>query len=98
MRIFWTPLAERTYYDNLVYLEKNWPESVIENFIAEVEKILTLLEVDPEIFRLWEKEIKVRVAPINKHTSLFYHFDKNVVSILLFWNHKRNPDSLRNFF
>ena len=97
MKIFWTSLAERTYHDNLQYLEEDWPESVVRNFISRVEEILALLKVDPEIFRLWDINGVARIALINKHTSLFYSYDGENIFILLFWNHKRNPHILKRF-
>lgn len=97
MKIVWSHLAEVTYYDNLSYLNENWPLSVISSFITDVEKTMSLVKNNPEIFNWWDSNKKYRVGFINKHISFLYSFTDKEILIHLFWNNHRDPSHLKKF-
>jgi len=51
VRVVWSHLAEETYIDNLEYLYENWSQTVVRDFIIEVEETMNLLEDNPDIIR-----------------------------------------------
>jgi len=51
VKVVWSHLAEETYFDNLEYLYENWSQTVVQDFIIEVEVTMSLLEDNPDIFR-----------------------------------------------
>lgn len=41
MKIEWTLLAKKDYWQNIEYLEREWSEKVVENFIFKVDETIT---------------------------------------------------------
>ena len=56
-----------------------------------------MLKTYPEMCRPSLKRKNVRIAVLNKHTQLIYHYKpgKEQIEILLFWNMKQNPSRLQ---
>ena len=92
-KIVWTTKALNTYNSIINYLEKEWTEKEVQNFISETNSLILRLTRYPEIGRPSQKRKNTRIYLLNKHTTLTYHFSarKTQITILLFWNQKRNP-------
>ncbi len=97
MRIFWSRLAEKTYYDNLEYLDENWPLSVVHDLILEVEKTMIKLKKNPQMFTWWDRSRRIKVGNINKHISFFYSFTNEEIQLHFFWNNHQDPEKIRKF-
>ena len=95
MKIIWSDLAEKSYYDNLLYLNQNWPLAVVQDFILEVEKTLDLLQENPDIFKWWQSDKKYKVGHITQHISFFYNVDEEIIRIHLFWDNRQDPKKLK---
>ncbi len=48
-QIIWSPLALRSYINNIKYLEEVWRKKEVNNFITAAEKKLNLLKKFPQI-------------------------------------------------
>ncbi|MGA9590941.1 MAG: type II toxin-antitoxin system RelE/ParE family toxin [Salegentibacter sp.] len=94
MKIIWSHLAEKSYNSNLLYLSENWPLTVVQDFILEVEKVMRLLADNPEVFRWWDYEKKYKIAYVTSQISFFYSFDKEKIMIHLFWDKRQEPEKL----
>lgn len=79
------------YLENIDYLEKNWTELEIKNFIAKTDNVLGKLKMDNIRFLSTGYRHTFRV-PITKHVTLFYMLRENEVILLRFWNNYQNPD------
>ena len=97
MRVFWSQLAEDTYFDNLEYLFENWSQTVVLDFIKEVEETMNLLEDNPDIFRWWDSKKHFKVGYINKHISFYYSFNKQVIQVHFFWSKHKDPEQLKKY-
>ena len=93
IEIVWTKKASDTFYCIINYLKEEWTEKEVQNFIRETNSLILKLSQHPEIGRPSQKRKNTRIYILNKHTTLTYHFGsrKNKITILLFWNQKRNP-------
>jgi plasmid stabilization system protein ParE len=91
--ILWTPTALKSFKKILDYLERNWTEREIRNFINEVVGLLSNLKRQPEMCRASLKRRNVRIGTVNKHTQIVYHYQprKRQIVVLLFWNQKQDP-------
>jgi plasmid stabilization system protein ParE len=77
--IVWSPLAIDDFEKILEYLNRNWPASVVNEFIDKVDNMLTLIMENPQLFSMINKDNKVRKSVLTKHNSIFYTFDKDNV-------------------
>lgn len=91
--ILWTDLAKLTFDKIIYYLQTNWTDKEVQKFISQTTKLLSNIKRYPEMCRPSQKRKNTRIAVLNKHTQLVYHYkpgQKNIV-ILLFWNFKQDP-------
>jgi plasmid stabilization system protein ParE len=70
-KIIWLPKAEKRYQEIIDWLELNWSEKEIVNFIARTEDVVNLIRANPEIYRSSEKK-NIRQAVVTKHNLLLY--------------------------
>jgi plasmid stabilization system protein ParE len=96
-KIIWSKLALRTYIHNIKYLESQWTEKEILNFIKAVQKKIALLSLQPQIGRLTIRRINLRQTVIHKRVILIYRFKpaKKEIELVRFFNTYQNPKRLR---
>ena len=95
MKIIWSEDAVNDYHNTIEYLLSKWTEKSAISFIEEVDSILELIQILPEIFPEFSDFPDVRRAVIRKQISLFYKIDKDTIYLVRFWNNYQNPDSLK---
>ena len=72
LKIVWTKRAIAGYDGIISYLEEEWTEKEVRNFVRQTEEFFKLLSDYPEILQKTERYKNVRRGPINKHTILTY--------------------------
>ena len=95
--IQWTNKAKITFNNLILYLQKEWTEKEVTQFINRTQQVLNTLKRYPEMCRPSQSRKNVRIAILDKHTQMIYHFKprKTTIVILLFWNPKQNPDKFK---
>ncbi len=88
--IIWTPLAEKTHDAVIDYLEQEWSEKEVTNFIVKVNNIVLHISRHPLAYRSAGKE-DVREAIITKHNLLLYRISGQIIYLLYFWDTRKNP-------
>ena len=93
-KIIWSKEAEDTFDTIISYLEENWSHKEIRKFILETEKIASLLQQNPFLFRGSEKENIYEVL-VGKQNLLLYQINERHkrVELLSFWDTKQYPES-----
>lgn len=91
--IQWTDSAKLSFSKIIFYLSENWTDREILKFITRTKEVVTTLRYYPEMCRPSLKRKNVRIALLNKHTQMIYHYKprKKQIEILLFWGMKQNP-------
>jgi len=82
--IVWTKRAAKGYDRIINYLEENWTEREIVNFVINTDKFFATLAIHPEILQKTNKHKAIYRGPINKLTILTYRInaaDKQIVLI-----------------
>ncbi len=95
--IKWTPRALESYMDNIAYLEREWSENEIMNFVNAVDEKIKLTALFPELFVATNRRKGIHRVVINKQVILFYRVRKALsqIELLLFWNTHQNPDNIK---
>jgi len=93
--IFWSPLAEKDLENILTYLEENWSEQVLTNFIAIVEEIISIIRANPHQYPLIHKKKKIRKCVLTKHNTLFYQIGSTEIAILRIFDNRQDPRKLK---
>ena len=94
MIISWTPTAIKTYFKVLDYLEGAWTKKEVRNFAAEVEKVLSQITENPDMFEASRKKKNIRKGYITSHNTLYYRVKplKKELELLTFWDNRQNPE------
>jgi plasmid stabilization system protein ParE len=72
--ILWTDSAKLSFRNIIDYLNKNWSEREINIFVKRTQDVLATLRLYPEMCRPSSKRKNVRIALLNKHTQMVYHY------------------------
>ena len=51
MKVFWSEMAEKDFENNILYLINNWDEHVTQQFTFELERVLTIIRINPETYQ-----------------------------------------------
>jgi len=92
----WSKEAEDTFEEIIDYLEDNWTEKEIKNFVQNANKVIGQIEKNPYQFKA-SRFHKIRKALITRHNSLIYFVNENdqVIELYTFWDNRKNPEKLR---
>jgi hypothetical protein len=71
-KVFWTVEAEETFIQNILYLEYNWTDSIIENFISKTEEAINSIRINPLLYPFVNKKKGIHKCLIVKQVSLYY--------------------------
>ena len=93
MRLEWTSKSRNDYWKNIEYLERDWTNKEVLNFIDNVEYAIGLLKNDNVIFITTEYKNTYKMVII-KQITLFYSIKNETIYLLRFWN---NYQDFNNF-
>ena len=95
--IVWSVEAEKAFKANIKYLEEDWSENEIANFINKTFDAIDIIKESPLIFKQSLKSKRIRKAIIVKQISLFYKINNstNTIELITFWNNYKNPKKLK---
>lgn len=93
LKIVWTKRAISEYDKIIKYLEENWTEKEIKNFVQQTDNFLNLLKIYPEILQMTNRRTNVFRGPINKLTILTYRLKpkKETIEIINFRSARKKP-------
>ncbi|MBS7788297.1 type II toxin-antitoxin system RelE/ParE family toxin [Flavobacterium sp. CYK-55] len=90
-KIFWTEFALSELEKTIEYLEENWTEKELKSLAFEIEKTLSLISHNPNIFQVSEIKKDIRRAVISKLNTMYYRVNGETVEILSFFSNRQNP-------
>ncbi len=94
MKIIWTENALKSYFIILEYLQSEWGDKVLQNFVLKTEHILTQVQQYPKMHESSEFYSNVRKAFITKHNLMFYKIKprKKEIDLLIFWDTRQDEE------
>ena len=92
----WSKEAEDTFDGIIDYLEDNWTEKEVKDFVRKSHKVIGQIENNPYQFKASRFQ-EIRKAVITKHNSLFYFVNESdkVIELYTFWDNRQNPKKLK---
>lgn len=89
MEIVWSETALETFFKVVDYLSEHWADKEIETFELNVNTLLNKLssfsQICPES-KLWG----YRKCVIDKHNSLVYHIENDILYLVTFIDNRSN--------
>ncbi|MBK5213063.1 MAG: type II toxin-antitoxin system RelE/ParE family toxin [Flavobacteriaceae bacterium] len=98
MTVFWTPLADITFEEEIDFILRKWNTKEAEKFIDLVDEFKKVLSSNPYMGKISEKG-QVRMFVLSKQTTVFYEVfeDKKRIDLQLFWNNSKGPKELEKY-
>ncbi|WP_315163033.1 type II toxin-antitoxin system RelE/ParE family toxin [Capnocytophaga leadbetteri] len=98
MVVEWTEQAKIELKEILLYWKKhNKSNSYSVKLNAEVQRVVKDLVRFPYLWTEVEGYENIRRALVFFNYSIFYLIEKNTITILSFWDNRRNPEELELF-
>ena len=96
-QVHWSNQAIKTVNGVINYLREEWTEKEVDDFLNKVDDVVSMIEINPELFRASAKKKHVHLAVIKRRTLLVYQVrsQKKQVILLMFWNPKRSPKKFK---
>lgn len=92
--VFWNRLAESDYFQIIDHILINWGETSAQNFIDQVDKIESMLELGNIDFEPTNRK-NIKRCVISKQITLFYKtYGDDTVELLRFWNNYQDKRKL----
>ncbi len=73
------------------YLEKNWGDKVVKDFVKRTELLLQALVVQPKMFGSVSNIYDIRAAVVTKHNLMIYKIVKDKIILLTFFDTRQHP-------
>jgi plasmid stabilization system protein ParE len=90
LKIKWTKEARLTYYSVLHYLQEEWSDNEVIDFVDRTDKLILIISKQPYIYKASSYK-QIRQAVIGKQNSLFYLVKNEEIILLTFWGNRQNP-------
>lgn len=81
LRIVWTNRAIQGFDNIISYLEDNWTDKEVLNFVKDINEFLELLKYYPELLQKSQKEKNIFRGPVNKLTIMTYRIKPKLKTI-----------------
>jgi plasmid stabilization system protein ParE len=81
--LVWTKRAMQGYARIVQYLENEWTEKEVQNFIRETKYFFDLLQKNPHIFEPTKRYKDLYRGPVNRLTILTYRYKPIKKEIIL---------------
>jgi len=83
VKIVWSKRADRGYARIVRYLEEEWTEKEVRNFIRETKHFFDLLKENPRLLEPSQTHKELYRGPVNRLTILTYRYKPRKKEIVL---------------
>ena len=90
----WSDRALADLQSTLNYLTNNWTERELRNFAQRIDRRIGLIVTNPNLFPATAKRRNLRRSVLTKHNVIYYKVERNVITIVAFFDSRQNPKRL----
>ena len=94
-KIIWLKRASSRLEKIIQYLEQEWSEKVVKEFLRRLINKILIISENPQIGKVSKKKVEVRRFVITKQVSLYYRVKNNRIIILTLFDNRQNPSKLK---
>ncbi len=94
MRIIWTKFSEISLLEIVDYIEVDFGILVAEKYYQVVLETVEAIEINPELFPIYQNQTETRKAVINKKTILYYKIAENNIMLLAFYDVRKGAHKI----
>ncbi len=95
--VIWSVRATKTYWQIITYLQEEFGEQSVIEFVNTVHNKIELISSNPFLFRKSTIQKNTFLTSIHKRTTLVYRYRpvKQAIELLIFWNTRMDSSKLR---
>jgi plasmid stabilization system protein ParE len=90
LKILSTPNSDDTFIAIYDFIEVRFGRKAADKFLDKTENVVALISEHPLMYKATSIDSNVRIAIINKQTSLFYRVTETSIHLLYFWDNRRD--------
>ena len=90
-KIVWTEHALSELNQTISYLEENWTERELKNFVKKLDHTIELISKSSKLFPASLEKHGIRKAVIEKHNNLYYRERNEQIEIISLFSVLQNP-------
>ena len=90
-----SPQAKQDIESILKYLEENWSQKIIDNFLLKLEMFYTMISINPRIFSYYSKSRNIRNYAITKQQVIYYRNRRKTVEVITVFGSRQSPAKLK---
>jgi plasmid stabilization system protein ParE len=95
-KIIWLSHAQQRYREIIGYLEKDWSQKEVENFVRFTNDLIGQIEINPLLFKKISKS-GLRQAVLTKHNLILYRIENDQIQLLTIFDTRQNPRNKPKF-
>lgn len=95
MKIVWSLKSIKTYDQIVSFLLSEWGQTSVDNFMDEVDSVLSLISKNPQMFSCSLKNSNVRIGYLTPHISIIYRVKSRIIELILFWDNRQDSKKLK---
>jgi len=90
-----SPQARQDIESIILYLQQNWNQKVIDDFLLKVETFCTIVSIRPTVFGYYSKSRRIRNYAITKQHVVYYRNKRNAVEVITVYDARQSPLKLK---
>lgn len=94
MKLIWSRTSELTLVEIVNYIENKFGSLVAEKYYFDVIQTVDDIEIQPEMFPIYQLNSEIRKAVINKKTILYYKINAENIFLLAFYDTRMGTHKL----
>lgn len=91
LKVQYTETFEYTFKALVEFINDNWGDKVVRDFVKETEKTIQLIASFPNMYKASSFDKEVRIAQIKKLSSLFYAVGEGQLTLLYIVDSRQEP-------
>lgn len=94
-KVNWTTIAHSDFSQIVQYIRETWGKTSAEDFIKQVDSVINILSIYPQLGKIIHAQKQIRALVISKQISLIYRIKSDSIIILNLFDNRQEPDRLK---
>jgi len=93
-KIVFSPRSKFQLDSLLDYLEIRFSVSMKKKFVLKLDKVIIIIQKDPDTFSKLNSNTAIRKCVISKQTTLYYRYNNHEIRLLSLFDTRQNPTKI----
>ena len=94
LEVHWSARANRDLGSILQYLETKWTNREVRNFLAKLDKAITLIASRPKLFRATNQRKNLRRCVLSRQTTIYFLERDDSIFIVSLFDNRQDPSKI----